>query len=179
MSELNHQQLFELASRIDEVCGRFEAAWQSGESPRIEDYLPGVIESEGGDLFRDLLAIELELLSKAGKFGEESGYCRRFPQFVDVVREVFAESAGHAIFGKLRDYELQQKLGEGSMGVVYKALHTRLKRSGAIKTLPPSKMHRPETSHACIARWKPSASWTTHTSCERTTRGKSKVCITW
>ena len=47
------------AQLVDEVCLRFEAAWQSGGRPRIEDYLAEACVAERLALLQELIRLDV------------------------------------------------------------------------------------------------------------------------
>lgn len=75
--------------RIDEVCDEFEAAWQGGMKPRIEDFLAKTDFSQPTELFKELLAREVELRKKAGDLPVPADYVDRFGDYGDLIWTVF------------------------------------------------------------------------------------------
>jgi hypothetical protein len=65
--------------RVDSIVQRFEEAWQAGQHPTLEDYLP----PEGPDrlaVLIELAHIDLERRLKAGEPVSAEEYLRRFPE---------------------------------------------------------------------------------------------------
>jgi formylglycine-generating enzyme required for sulfatase activity len=142
----------EALRRIDELSARFEAAWDAGATPRIEDYLEGVQEPERTALFRELLLAERELRKERSAPQEESAYRARFPQYSALIRTLFQESdsaggahdnalgflqpsTGPGALGRLGHFDVLEVLGQGGFGIVLRAFDDVLQRVVAIKVL--------------------------------------------
>jgi serine/threonine-protein kinase len=67
------------AARVDAVCDRFEAAWQAGQRPRVEDYLGDAPEPERSALARHLIAVDIEYRQKRGEQPQAAEYRACFP----------------------------------------------------------------------------------------------------
>src|SRR5438552_9248021 len=81
-----------VASYLDQVCQRFEAAWEQGQRPRIEDFLTEAAGQEQSLLFRELLGRELIYRMRAGERPGTEEYLQRFPDRGELVHSVFSQA---------------------------------------------------------------------------------------
>ncbi len=81
---------------------------------------------------------------------EKESACRRVAEMVaalgrDPSHETIAAAKGALpALGEIGPYKLLAKLGQGGMGTVYKALHTRLEKVVALKVLPADRLRDPD-----------------------------------
>src|SRR5215470_6824368 len=91
----------------------------------------------------DPSSVELHAVKHCGKCGQNYGASKRFCRRDGCVLEAatVATSAGtkDLMVGRVLSgrYRLLERVGEGGMGVVYKAQHVKMKRLAAVKVLSP------------------------------------------
>jgi WD40 repeat protein len=137
------------AAGLEDVLRRFDLAWQRGERPAIDDYLPAACRRAA---LIELVHTDLEYRIRGSEAVRAEDYLARFPELGD--DEAIVQSLQLAE-GKLRDqgaaaapcyepshppalsrlgrFELLEAVGSGSFGTVYKARDTQLQRIVAIK----------------------------------------------
>ena len=134
------EDLFDSLARHDEI--------ETGEGAHVEAPDDSTVKELKQEL--DTLAIQLREPVPIVPFEDESD-CRRATELVEALgqtpsaSDLGAEAHDQQDLGELGQYQLLTKLGEGGMGTVYKALHTKLQKVVALKVLPSERL---EDAHA-------------------------------
>jgi len=89
-----NQEVLQVAElqQIDRACEHFQAAWEAGKQPRIEDYLAAASDNCRSELLQRLVAQELICRSRSGETPTPEEYERRFPADASTVRQAFSRS---------------------------------------------------------------------------------------
>ncbi len=156
-----------LSTNWESVCDRFEEAFRAGGTPTIEAMLATIAVEVRPRLFAELLSIECWWRKRRGETAEPNDYLARFPDFQQTIIAAFAapkspgttpptaafqslvvepQKSGLDVGSTLGPYHLVAKLGEGGMGVVFRAIHTKLDKVVAVKILSASFMHHPDAA---------------------------------
>ncbi len=168
-----------LGRRIDMLCDAFEAEWLAGRTPSLEPFLSRVTRDERPALLRELAALEIDYRKQRGETISADEFYQRFPTYREIIAQIFSSQPApqpgpplehrHGALGDptpvgrasdssndaskpftMGQYRLLEKLGQGGMGTVYRAVHMRLEKEVALKVLPAERT----TNAEAVARFK-------------------------
>lgn len=169
---------WQAADRIDAVCDEFERVIRSGSAPAIEEFLDRVPEPDRGDLLVELVVLDVTYRRDSGQAPRVEEYAARFPAQATRLRSraaILLDSAPPSLDStvapgaesvsettpeiptvlgegsRMGRYQLQERLGHGSFGEVWRAWDPLLKRTVAIKTLRADRRFPAELTESFLA----------------------------
>jgi serine/threonine protein kinase len=125
--------------QIEVIAERFEKEWVSGNRGNLDRFVRISPPGLRVPLFRELLLIDLVYRRRLGEAPSMEEYARRFPRHAAVVADIFEPQNRRSATGDdgpsvVADrYQLEEPIGKGSFGVVYRATDLELGRTVAIK----------------------------------------------
>lgn len=149
--------------QINQLCNRFEAACQEspGQTPRIDDWLADVDSEFRPAAIEELLPVEIAYRRQSGDACDLEELRQRFSDtdpawlrgllggatvvlgsrdetpLTTVARPGDEPNGATEVPDRIGDYDLQELIGQGGMGAVYRAVHRRMGRIVALKVLRP------------------------------------------
>jgi serine/threonine protein kinase/Leucine-rich repeat (LRR) protein len=145
------------AAGFEAFIERFEDEWQAGRRPDLATFVPHDLRCRG-ELLEELIQIDWEYRLKAGLPASEDEYRSHFPELFATTellskliavkqrlarqsdapqsRDSFAQPSLKSGM-TLGNYTIVEPLGQGGMGLVFKATHRTMKRTVALKIIAP------------------------------------------
>ena len=153
---------------LDSILDLQRQSWLAGNRPSVEELLRGSSFHHDSEAKLDVIYNEVVVREELGESPSAEEYIQRYPHLGEDLGlhfEVHRAVNGKLAIGttrvvdcdtlpdldavvtesmpRLDDYELLSQLGQGGMGIVYKARHRRLHRHVALKTFRPGRCPSP------------------------------------